>query len=83
MPIGGVMGMTSNNTLPSSSLKPEMTTEYEFGLSGSFFGNRLTVDASYYNRMTKIRLFLLHWLRKQPIRMKRKILVRFRIRVWN
>ena len=53
MPIGGVMGMTSNNTLPSSSLKPEMTTEYEFGLSGSFFGNRLTVDASYYNRMTK------------------------------
>lgn len=36
MPIGGVMGMTSNNTLPSSSLKPEMTTEYEFGLSGSF-----------------------------------------------
>lgn len=53
MPIGGVMGMTSNNTLPSTNLKPEMTTEYEVGLSGSFFNNRLTVDASYYNRMTK------------------------------
>ena len=53
MPIGGVMGMTSNNTKPSTNLKPEMTTEYEFGISANFFGNRLGFDAAYYNRITK------------------------------
>lgn len=53
MPLGGVMGMTSSNTVGSEDLKPEMTTEYEFGVSGNFFENRLSIDAAYYNRITK------------------------------
>ncbi len=53
MPLGGVLGMTSNNTVGSTDLRPEMTTEYEFGVSGNFFGNRLSIDAAYYNRITK------------------------------
>lgn len=53
LPFGGVLGMTSNNTLPSTNLKPEMTTEYEFGLSGNFFKNRLSLDFAYYNKQTK------------------------------
>lgn len=53
LPFGGVLGMTSNNTLPSSTLKPEITTEYEAGFSANFFGNRLTVDFAYYNKQTK------------------------------
>lgn len=53
LPINGVMGMTSHNTVPSQTLKPEMTTEYEFGLSGNFFENRVSLDFAYYNRQTK------------------------------
>ncbi|MEG0890156.1 MAG: TonB-dependent receptor, partial [Bacteroides sp.] len=53
LPFGGVLGMTSNNTVGSKILKPEITTEYEFGVSGNFFGNRLTVDFAYYNKQTK------------------------------
>ncbi|WP_042371195.1 SusC/RagA family TonB-linked outer membrane protein [Bacteroides neonati] len=53
LPFGGVLGMTSNNTVGSKTLKPEITTEYEFGVSGNFFGNRLTVDFAYYNKQTK------------------------------
>lgn len=53
LPFGGVLGMTSSNTIPSTDLKPEMTTEYEFGVSGNFFDNRLSVDFAYYNKQTK------------------------------
>lgn len=53
LPFGGVLGMTSSNTIPSTDLKPEMTTEYEIGLSGNFFDNRLSVDFAYYNKQTK------------------------------
>lgn len=34
-------------------MKPEITTEYELGLSGTFFGNRLSFDVAYYDRTTK------------------------------
>ena len=53
LPFGGVLGMTSNNTVPSTNLKPEMTTEYEFGVSANFFDNRLILDFAYYNKQTK------------------------------
>ena len=53
LPIGGVSGLTLNNTLPSQILKPEMTTEYEVGVSGNFFNNRVTLDVAYYNKQTK------------------------------
>ena len=38
------------NILGSSTLSPEMTTELEFGLNMAFLQNRLSFDASYYNR---------------------------------
>lgn len=53
LPIGGVSGLTISNTVPSSSLKPEMTTEYEFGINANLFNNRVTIDAAYYNKQTK------------------------------
>lgn len=34
-------------------LRPEMTTEYEFGLDLRFFNNRLAIDATYYNKQTE------------------------------
>lgn len=53
LPIAGASGLTEYNRLPNTSLKPEITTEYELGLSGTFFGNRLSFDAAYYDRVTK------------------------------
>lgn len=53
LPLGGVSGLSEYNYLPSSTLKPEMTTEYEFGVSGNFFDNRITADVAYYNKQTK------------------------------
>lgn len=53
LPLGGVSGLSEYNYLPSSTLKPEMTTEYEFGVSGNFLDNRISVDVAYYNKQTK------------------------------
>ncbi|GHV51063.1 SusC/RagA family TonB-linked outer membrane protein [Bacteroidia bacterium] len=52
LPIGGVSGLSEYNRLPSQILKPEMTTEYELGVSGNFFSNRLRLDLAYYDKMT-------------------------------
>lgn len=52
-PIDGVPAYTISNTLNNSSLRPEISTEAEFGAELRFFGNRLGVDVSYYNRVTK------------------------------
>lgn len=35
--------------LVNSQIQPEKTTSYEMGLSTSFFKNRLSIDATYYN----------------------------------
>ncbi len=53
LPIGGVSGLTLHNRLASTDLKPEISTEYELGITGNFFGNRITIDAAYYDKQTK------------------------------
>ena len=45
--------MTEYNRLPSMDLRPEITTEWEFGLTTHLFNNRLDIDAAYYNKSTK------------------------------
>lgn len=52
-PLAGVQGFSISNTLNNSELKPEISTEAEFGGEIRFFNNRLGLDASYYNRITK------------------------------
>ena len=52
LPLNGVSGLTEMNTLPSTTLKPEMTTEYEFGTSVNLFNNRVSLDFAYYNKIT-------------------------------
>ena len=37
----------------NAELKPERTTEFEFGFDAGFFGNRLGVDFTYYNKTSK------------------------------
>lgn len=51
-PLGGINYYELAGILGNLDLKPERTTEYEFGVEGNFFGGRITLDASYYNRKT-------------------------------
>lgn len=40
-------------TGPSLNLVPEMTTSYEYGVELRFFGNRLGLDATYFNKKSE------------------------------
>lgn len=53
LPMNGTLGLTEYNRLPSTTLRPEITTEWEFGLTSHMFNNRLNVDFAYYNKSTK------------------------------
>ena len=46
----GTNAYTVGNVLGSANLSPEMTTETEIGIQLSFLKNRISVDATYYNR---------------------------------
>ena len=46
----GTNAYTVGNVLGSSTLSPEMTTETEFGIQLAFLKNRISLDATYYNR---------------------------------
>lgn len=53
LPLNGVMGLTEYNRLHNTDLKPEITTEWEIGLTTNWFNHRLNVDVAYYNKLTK------------------------------
>lgn len=46
----GIDAYTAGNILGSANLSPEMSTEFEFGLNMAFLKNRVSFDATYYNR---------------------------------
>jgi TonB-linked SusC/RagA family outer membrane protein len=52
-PYGSLGGLTQGGTNYSSTLKPELTTEVEFGAELSFFDSRLAVNATYYDQHVK------------------------------
>ncbi|MCH5309352.1 MAG: SusC/RagA family TonB-linked outer membrane protein [Prevotella sp.] len=58
-PFNGINAFQASSTIGSSSLKPEMTTEYEVGLNVALFKNRINVDFGYYNRTTDDQIFTL------------------------
>ncbi|MBX6363830.1 MAG: SusC/RagA family TonB-linked outer membrane protein [Gemmatimonadetes bacterium] len=41
------------STLGNSHLKPERSTEIEFGVDGTFFGDRLSTELTYYDKHSK------------------------------
>ncbi|AIM36099.1 hypothetical protein KO02_04870 [Sphingobacterium sp. ML3W] len=57
LPLGGVAGLQHAKTLGNEDLKPEITTEYEFGVEMKLLKNRISLDASYYNRKTVDQIF--------------------------
>jgi TonB-linked SusC/RagA family outer membrane protein len=52
-PIGGVNSFTLSNAAGNITLSPELTDEFEVGAELQFFGNRVGLDVSYYNKLTK------------------------------
>ena len=58
-PMSGINAFQATTSIGSSSLKPEMTTEFEIGTNLSFFQNRVNVDFAYYNRTTDDQIFSL------------------------
>jgi iron complex outermembrane receptor protein len=46
-------GFRDPNTLPNYGLKNRLAREVEFGADIRFFNNRLGIDATYYNKITK------------------------------
>ena len=58
-PFNGTNAFMATATLGSGTLRPEMTSEAEFGLNMQFFGGRLGFDATYYHRITKDQIFSL------------------------
>jgi TonB-linked SusC/RagA family outer membrane protein len=58
-PIGGANSYRVSTQLGNLDLKPELTTEFELGAEVNFFGNRIGLEVSYYNRFTKGLLELL------------------------
>ncbi|TRX01090.1 SusC/RagA family TonB-linked outer membrane protein [Flavobacterium gawalongense] len=57
LPIGGVNGYEYASNLGNSALKPERTSELEFGFESNLFSKRVNIDASIYNKTTTDLLF--------------------------
>jgi len=48
----GVNSYEVSNQIGNQELKPELSTEYEIGTDMRFFHNRVSLDFSYYNKVT-------------------------------
>jgi len=59
-PLGGVNAFSLGNTLGSSKLIPEITTEWEIGTNLAFMQNRLNIDFAYYNSVSDKQIFALN-----------------------
>ena len=53
LPLNNVAGLMETARIPSKTLRPEITTELEFGVDVRFFNNRLGLDVAWYDRDTK------------------------------
>ena len=56
-PINGTNAFRRTYSISSSTLRPEMTTEFEIGTNLQFFNGRFGIDAAYYNRVTTDQIF--------------------------
>ena len=48
--IGGLPAYGLPATIGNPNIKPERLNEFEVGLDGAFFGERMSLEATYYNR---------------------------------
>ncbi|WP_299430946.1 SusC/RagA family TonB-linked outer membrane protein [uncultured Maribacter sp.] len=52
-PFNGQPTFSDQNTIANANLKPEQTSSFEIGADIRFFKDRLNLDVSYYNAVTK------------------------------
>lgn len=50
---GYTIGYIDNQTIPNVDLKPTRTNSFEFGFETKFFNNRVGLDFTYYNQVSK------------------------------
>ena len=48
-----VAGVTFNTALGNANLKPERSSEWEFGFESQFLGNRLGAEVTYFNKVSR------------------------------
>lgn len=58
-PMNSINSFLLSTLAGSTSLTPEMNSEFETGLNLQFFGGRIGLDAAYYNRITSRQIFTL------------------------
>lgn len=58
-PLNGINAYQASSIAGASTLRPEMTSEFEAGLNLKFFNGRIDIDGSFYNRETKDQIFTL------------------------
>ncbi len=51
-PINGIPAFELGNQIGNNKLKPEITTETEFGLEAKLFDSRFGIDLTYYNKIS-------------------------------
>ncbi len=56
-PFNGVSGFGVNNTIGNPTLKPIFTNELEFGTEARFFRDRIGIDVTLYDKITKGQIF--------------------------
>jgi TonB-linked SusC/RagA family outer membrane protein len=56
-PIAGINGFTTNPAIGNANLKPIITKEVELGVEAKFFGNRIGLDATVYDKETDGQIF--------------------------
>jgi len=52
-PLNSFVGLNKSSRIPSTDLKPEISTEAEFGVDVRLFKNRLSLDLALYNKLTE------------------------------
>ncbi len=57
---GGQAGFRSSSNLGNSSIKPERTREFEYGLDLAFWDNRIGLEMTYYDQRTSDIIFNLN-----------------------
>ncbi len=56
---GYAMGLINSNIMPNPDLKPSRTNSFELGLEMKFLHNRLGLDLTYYNQVSKDQIIAL------------------------
>ena len=52
-PLNSFVGLNKSTRVPSTDLKPEISTEGEFGIDARFFQNRFSIDFAFYDKVTE------------------------------